>query len=878
MRSADIGGAVRGLCAHSTEPDSSERQDQCAGIFGGVTDSLRAALATAMGPSFTLGDEFKGGMARVFVATDSSLARRVVVKTLGDVPLDGAQADRFRREILVAAGLQHPNLVPVLSVGATHDGTPYYVMPFVDGDTLRERLARGAMSPHEVRVVLRDVLRGLAAAHRRGIIHRDIKPENIFLSDGVAMLSDFGIAKALDAALPTRATATGIAIGTPAYMAPEQIASEATVGARADLYSLGVVAWELLVGRHPYAGRTATAMLAAHLTEPMPPIGSVVRNVPPILAATVDAMVEKDPARRPIDADAVMAELDEATTERRTSGIRLSLRAGIMWGVVALGVVIAAVAGRAWLRNDSTPSTRTLDPWATFSWVWPITEVRVSATDTLAQSLVQDAAGLERAVRVVSLESPQAADSLAVVVRSVGRTVVLERLGQPPVMVLPVTLSRDELVGRLAGVLTLLSTDALGEWMLPKGLPPTYADVQRFIGIERGWTSQTGLDAAERESLPRELDAFVLEVPEWPAAVLLMANRLVAFSWPGRDHAVEGIAARRSELTAAESALLDLVVARIRADAPRYLSAVREFVAITHSREFGRAMSLAMLNVRALDEVDRLLRSAGPRSGQEHLLYWYVRTRVQHVLGRYVAELASADQSMLRSSGRVSVRTDRLRAMLAIGMLDSMQAGVRELPGLPDDPQLSVGWAMKTLADEARVHGHTDDAPALLARAEEWYRVETRNDRTGHATFEYAQVLLASGDTTAAIALADSAVRAQPRTRAPVAVRAMLAARAGDTRTADSLFALWRTLAPPTGVGDAVLEEWRTERGVIPGTAAIFEARLASLRGDTSRAVATIRRALDFDGWRIWVMLIHADSDFAPVRDLPEVRALLGVP
>jgi hypothetical protein len=845
-----------------------------------VTDSLRDALSTALGSTFTLGDELRGGMARIFVATDSALARRVVVKTLGEVPLDGPQADRFRREILMAAGLQHPNMVPVLSVGATQDGTPYYVMPYVDGETLRQRLARGAMSPHEVTVVLRDVLRALAAAHRRGIVHRDIKPENIFLSDGVAMLSDFGIAKALDAALPMRATATGIAIGTPAYMAPEQVAAEATVGARADLYSLGVVAWELLAGRHPYEGRSAAAMLGAHLTEPLPPIASVVPGLPPVLARTVDALVEKDPARRPTDAEAVMSELHETrSVERQSSKTRQSRRAALAWLPVVLGVVVlAAVAGRGWLRSAPPPPTVNADSWAAFTWVWPITEVRVSTADTLAQALVQDAAALERSVRVVSLEAPQAADSLAVVVRSVGRTIVVERIGQPPVTVLPLSLAREDVVGRLAGVLTLLSTDALGEWMLPKRLPPTYADVQRLIGIERNWTSQTGLDAAERERLQRELDAFVAEVPEWPAAVLLMANRLQAFSWPGRDQAVEGIAARRSDLTSAESALLNLVTARIRADAPRYLSALREFVAITHSRELGRAMSLALLDARELDEADRLLISVGPRAGQEHLLYWYVRTRIQHLLGRYEAERASADLAMHRSSGRVSVRTDRLRAMLALGKRDSVDAGVRELPGLPVDPQLSPGWAMKTLADESGVHGRATDSPALLRRAAEWYRVEMRNDPTGYAALEYAQVLLASGDTAAAIALADSLVRVQPGTRAPLAVRAMLAARIGDNPTADSLFALWRTLAPPSGVADAMLEEWRTERGAIPGSAAVFEARLASLRGDSARAVAIIRRALDFDGWRIWVMLIHADPDFAQVRDLPEVRALLGVP
>ncbi|HEX4934397.1 MAG TPA: protein kinase [Gemmatimonadaceae bacterium] len=866
-----------------------------------MTDPLRTALSTALGPSFTLGDELRGGMARIFVATDTALARRVVVKTLAEDPLDGAQADRFRREILLAAGLQHPNVVPVLSVGATSDGVPYYVMPFVEGQTLRHRLARGAIPPHEVVAVLRDVLRALAAAHRKGIIHRDIKPENIFLSDGVAMLSDFGIAKALDAVFPARVTATGVAVGTPAYMSPEQVAAETTVGARTDLYSLGVVAWELLAGRHPYEGRSATAMLAAHLTEPLPPIGSVVPGLPEGLARTVDALVEKDPARRPTDAEAVMAELSTLVTPtgsispRRSTDDRVPAggsargaaptppaarrRLPLVPLAVALGVVLLAALGvRAWRRAE-TPVTRAGDdPWAGFAWVWPISEVRVAAADTLAQSLVQEAATRERAVRVVSLEAPQAPDSLSMVVRSLGRTVVMERLGQAPLTVLSLTLPRDELVGRIAGVFTLLSTDALGEWMLPKGLPPTFDEVQRFIGIERSWTSQTGLDSAERARLPRELDAFVAEVPRWPAAVLLMANRLYVTAWTGRDRAVEAIAARRRELTAAESALLDVVIARIQADAPRYLSALREFVANTHSRELGRAMSLALIDARNLKEAEQLVLSAGPRPRQEHLNYWNIVTRLQHILGKYDAELATSDRAMQRSSARVSVRADRLRALLALGRRDSVDAGVRELPGLPVDPQLSPGWAMKTLADEAHVHGRAAEAPAILSKAAEWYRVETRNDPDGQASLEYAQLLLALGDTTAGVAIADSIVRARPGARTPLAVRAILAARTGDTRTADALFARWRTLPAPTAPADIVLEDWRAQRGSIPGTTPMFEARLAALRGDTARAVSIIRRALDFDGWREWVMLLHADPDFVSVRELPEVRALIGVP
>src|SRR5512133_1174284 len=223
-----------------------------------TTTDLRHQLQATLGSAYTIERELGGGgMSRVFLAEDVRLGRKVVVKLLSPELGAGVSADRFEREIRLAARLQHPHIVPLLTAGDV-DGLPYYTMPFVEGASLRDRLATGPLPYAEAQSILRDVARALAYAHRQGIVHRDIKPENVLLAEGVAMVADFGVARALSAAttLPGDVlTQVGMQIGTPAYMAPEQAAGDPDVDFRADLYAFGVMAYELLAGRHPFAER-----------------------------------------------------------------------------------------------------------------------------------------------------------------------------------------------------------------------------------------------------------------------------------------------------------------------------------------------------------------------------------------------------------------------------------------------------------------------------------------------------------------------------------------------------------------------------------------------------------------------------------------------
>src|SRR5829696_5406459 len=233
---------------------------------------LRKQLESTLGTTYTFERELGGGgMSRVFAAEEMRLRRRVVVKVLSPELAAGVSADRFELEIQTAASLQQANIVPVLTVGET-GGLPFYTMPFVEGESLRARLANGgALSITEVVGIARDVAKALQYAHERGVVHRDIKPDNVLLSGGTAVVTDFGIAKALSASRKEAPDATltqlGTSIGTPAYVSPEQAAGDPNIDHRADIYAFGVMAYEMLAGRPPFHGRSAQKLLAAQMAE-----------------------------------------------------------------------------------------------------------------------------------------------------------------------------------------------------------------------------------------------------------------------------------------------------------------------------------------------------------------------------------------------------------------------------------------------------------------------------------------------------------------------------------------------------------------------------------------------------------------------------------
>jgi tRNA A-37 threonylcarbamoyl transferase component Bud32/tetratricopeptide (TPR) repeat protein len=281
--------------------------------------SLQEQLQQTLGGTYTLERELGGGgMARVFVADETRLGRKVVVKVLSPELAAGISAERFEREIKLAASLQQANIVPVLSAGDTN-GLPYFTMPFVEGESLRARLGKSPpLAITDIIRILGDVARALSYAHERGVVHRDIKPDNVLLSGGTAVVTDFGIAKAISASRTDSGGATltqlGTSIGTPAYMAPEQAAGDPNVDHRADVYAFGCMAYELLAGRPPFSERTPQRVLVAHMSEAPRPVSTLRSDVPAPLAELVMRCLAKDADARPQTATEIMSALDGVTS------------------------------------------------------------------------------------------------------------------------------------------------------------------------------------------------------------------------------------------------------------------------------------------------------------------------------------------------------------------------------------------------------------------------------------------------------------------------------------------------------------------------------------------------------------------------------------
>jgi tRNA A-37 threonylcarbamoyl transferase component Bud32/tetratricopeptide (TPR) repeat protein len=311
-----------------------------------------------LGGAYTVERELGGGgMSRTYVANETALGRKVVVKMLSPELAAGVSVERFKREIQLAATLQHPHVVPVLATGDA-DGLPWFTMPYVEGESLRARLAHGPLRIVEATAILKDVARALEFAHSHGIVHRDIKPDNVLLAGSSATVTDFGIAKALSAARDTQPghalTMTGTSIGTPMYMAPEQAAGDPNVDQRSDIYSFGVVAYELLAGEPPFDGSSPVRLMQAHFSETPPDIRQVRGDTPPVLADLVMRCLEKSPQARPQTASDLVRVLETVTSSGAVEAAPVLLQAPMKLGraLIAWFVATLAVGVTAWAATN----------------------------------------------------------------------------------------------------------------------------------------------------------------------------------------------------------------------------------------------------------------------------------------------------------------------------------------------------------------------------------------------------------------------------------------------------------------------------------------------------------------------------------------------
>ena len=358
--------------------------------------ALQDQIQRRLGDDFAIERELGGGgMSRVYVAYDRRLDRRVVIKLLRPELSAGVSVDRFRREILTAAALQHPLIVPVLDTGEI-DGLPYFLMPFVEGESLRSRLQRGSLGVVDTVRILRDVSRALTVAHARGVVHRDIKPDNVLLANGAAVVADFGVSKAFaearhgergdtsDDVAGGPHTTAGVSLGTPAYMAPEQVAADPDASYPMDIYAVGVMAYEMLVGAPPFGGRSPQQVMAAHIAEEPAPVQRHRPDIPAALASLIMQCLAKDPLQRPSSAAALAQALDDPQVIsgsftpipddgsgrdaiRALTGARASTPVGTpskRWRALLAGVSALLVAALAWIAGTNDGASASNDAGA----------------------------------------------------------------------------------------------------------------------------------------------------------------------------------------------------------------------------------------------------------------------------------------------------------------------------------------------------------------------------------------------------------------------------------------------------------------------------------------------------------------------------------
>jgi serine/threonine-protein kinase len=338
---------------------------------------LAAHVERVLSESYELDKEIgRGGMGIVYKARDRRLKRTVAIKLLPpELAYRAEIRSRFLREAETAAQLSHPNIVPIYSVDE-REGLVYFVMAYVDGENLAVRLHRtGSIPNDEARRIIIDVARALAFAHDRGVVHRDIKPDNILIdSGGRIMVTDFGIARAISEGADARLTATGMAIGTPAYMSPEQSMGEREVDGRSDLYSLGVVGYQMVSGELPFNANSTPALLVKHLSEAPPPIQHRCPSVAPDLGRAIMMLLEKEPNNRFPGANALAVALETGNVPTPVGGG--ALVAGPPLGLGSIDTAGAAAVGqdqtptaeelRRWNASEVTSFRRKVAPWAFF--------------------------------------------------------------------------------------------------------------------------------------------------------------------------------------------------------------------------------------------------------------------------------------------------------------------------------------------------------------------------------------------------------------------------------------------------------------------------------------------------------------------------------
>ena len=830
---------------------------------------LRERVATALGDRYVLDETLGlGGTAAVFLAHERKHDRKVVIKVLLPHIAALIGTTRFRDEVQIAARLSHPHILALIDSGEA-EGLLYYVMPFVGGQTLRDRLERsGKLSLREAIMLLRDTADALAHAHAAGVVHRDLKPENVLCVGSHAFLLDFGVAK-LDANVSRpNATDPRHAIGTPGYMAPEQVAGD-LVDHRSDIYVWGLLARELLTGRRSLDH----------------PLESLRPDVPRSLAALIGACTALDPFERPQSAGALVAALDDQLGARQRRHwpliATLLLLAGTAGWLVARGVNREPIpAGGARLiavtpLRDETGDSG-LTAWGRLAGDWitqGLHEAGVVSVVPWQTSLMAaeyharspDPSGPHGLLSTIGEET----GAELVISGSYYRTgdslrfqamVSSARTGELLVAPAPVVVARDsaaaaigELRQRLMGAVALLVDERLAERNAFSTLPPTY-DAYRAFDKGLGHYNRYEYDEARNAML----EAWHRDTTFIPALVFAGFAASNGNDWVAADTLIQQALLRRASLNAYYASLAEYLAAVIDGDNVRALRELSQStdVAPGSYAAYNSAYRLQQLNRPA--EADSVLAAMNPDRGpmRDWPAYWSQRAYNNHLLGRHGTELELARAMRVRHPTQRVTWVIEARALAALGRTADLDSALVAARSLEPDVYWSRGAMLVVAAEELRMHGGTG-AEQRYEEAVQWLeeRVGVNPEYSGH-WYWLACALSGLQQPDSAERVLRRLDRADPGRTVTRGQIAALAARRGDAAEANR----WLAGAP------------RHQKGA----ALFFRARVAAILGNEPEAVHYLDEALKV-GIENWHWALHeAWRDFAPLHDHPRFIELVG--
>src|SRR5438477_611526 len=638
-------------------------------------------------------------MSRVFVATEVTLDRQVVVKVLPPALAAGPTVERFRREIQRTAKLQHPHIVPLLSAGAA-EGLLYYTMPLIEGESLRAKLVRqGELPiPEAVRILL-DVADALAYAHEHGLVHRDIKPDNVLISGKHAVVTDFGVSKALSAATgKATLTSIGVALGTPAYMAPEQAAADPSTDHRADIYALGVVAYEVLTGHPPFSGLSAQQVLAAHVTEPVTPVRRCRATVPPALETLVMHCLEKHAADRPQTAGEVLRALEAMATPSGgttpTAGAPATPRTRRRWPAMATGSALLVLAGIAALRLQHRGASVDAKRVSVSAFINKTGDATLDPVGPMASDLITRGLSETGVVEIVGAGAGtviagsfyRQGDSLAftadVTDASAGK--VLAKIG-------PETAPRDaplrgieKVQARAMGGIAMMFDESYGLQGITFRVAPRYDAYREFA---------TGEEAFYRNQVDSAAAHYNRAVLLDPTFVYPLLRMVYAYSGAHRyvqcDSILAIVSSRRETLSPFESAVLDDAAALSRGDLASSYRATQEMARVAPKSDYAKyGLAESAGESGHWREAVAILEHLDPENGmlRGRIFYYDYLTIALHLVGEHQRELAAAERGRRRYPDRLSVRLLEVRALAALGRAQDVDARISESLALPSSP------------------------------------------------------------------------------------------------------------------------------------------------------------------------------------------------